>query len=85
MKYSVQILPRAVKQLEKLPVEAYGRVKEVLLSLAEDPRPRGCVKLKGRESWRVRVGHYRVLYEIDDTSRTVTILDVGHRREVYRE
>lgn len=84
MKYSVEILPRAVKQLEKLPPEVYPRIRNALVDLANEPRPSGCLKLRGREGWRLRVGDYRVIYEIDDQSRRVVVLDIGHRREIYR-
>lgn len=84
MSYTVQILPRAQRQLAKLPAEVYEHVRDALRALAEEPRPHGCLKLTGREGWRIRVGNYRVIYEIDDTNRTVTILDIGHRRDVYR-
>jgi mRNA interferase RelE/StbE len=84
MNYTVQILPRAQKQLSKLPPDVYPRVRDALRELTDSPRPSGCLKLTGREGWRIRIGRYRVIYEIDDTNRTVTILDIGHRREVYR-
>ncbi len=84
MKYSVEILPRAVKQLEKLPPEVYPRIRNALVGLANEPRPSGCLKLRGREGWRLRVGDYRVIYEIDDESRRIVVLDIGHRREIYR-
>jgi mRNA interferase RelE/StbE len=85
MSYTVSILPRAQRQLAKLPSDVYERVRDALRALAEEPRPHGCLKLTGREGWRIRVGQYRVIYEIDDANRTVTILDIGHRRDVYRE
>jgi mRNA interferase RelE/StbE len=44
----------------------------------------GCLKLTGREGWRIRVGKYRVIYEIDDKERAITVLHVGLRRDVYR-
>jgi mRNA interferase RelE/StbE len=53
--------------------------------LAEDPRPPGCHKLQNREGWRIRVGDYRLVYEVDDDLRTVTVLLAGHRRDVYRQ
>jgi mRNA interferase RelE/StbE len=82
--YTVLILRRAQKELAQLPLESYVRVREAIRALAQDQRPRGCLKLTAREGWRVRVGDYRVVYEIDDQQRTVTVLHVGHRREVYR-
>ena len=73
-----------VDELGELPAEAYERVRDSILALAEDPRPSDCVKLTNREGWRIRVGDYRVIYEIEDKQRIVTILANGHRRDVYR-
>ena len=84
MNYRVFILPSAQKELERLPQATFERVRNAVLTLAHDPRPPGCSKLKGREGWRVREGDYRVLYEIDDQQRTVTVLRIRHRRDVYR-
>jgi len=81
--YTVLILRRAQKELAQLS-HPYARVRDAIRALAQDPRPQRSLKLTGREGWRVRVGDYRVVYEIDDQQRTVTILHVGHRREVYR-
>ena len=78
------ILPRAAKELAKLPPEAYARARDAARVLATEPRPKGSLKLRGRPGLRIRVGHYRVIYEVDDLARTVTILHVGHRRDVYR-
>jgi mRNA interferase RelE/StbE len=55
-----------------------------LEELAGDPRPPGIKKLKGREGWRLRIGDYRVIYEIDDTQKIIIVLHVGHRRDIYR-
>ncbi len=84
MSYAVLILRRAQRELRSLPTGAYERVKEAVGDLGDDPRPSTCRRLTGREGWRIRVGDYRVIYEIDDAQRTVTVLHVGHRRDVYR-
>lgn len=84
MSYRVEILRRAQKQLAKLPGQEIERVAGAIRSLAEDPRPQGSKKLTGRDGWRIRVGSYRVIYEIEDVIRIVTVLDVGHRKDVYR-
>ena len=84
MSYEVTILPRARKQLERIEEGTYRRILEALEGLQRDARPPGCRKLRGREGWRVRIGEYRVIYLIDDERRLVTILDVDHRRQVYR-
>jgi mRNA interferase RelE/StbE len=84
MTYTIHILRRGQNELAHLPGGAYGRVRDAIRVLAQDPRPRGSLKLRGREAWRIRVGDYRVIYEIDDRQRGVTVSHVGHRRDVYR-
>ncbi|MDT5296454.1 MAG: mRNA interferase RelE/StbE [Acidobacteriota bacterium] len=83
MSYEVLILRRAQKELAALPATAYERVRDAVAALAERPRPPGCKKLVGREGWRIRSGDYRVIYEIDDARKRVTVLHVGNRRDVY--
>ncbi|HHV54452.1 MAG TPA: type II toxin-antitoxin system RelE/ParE family toxin [Firmicutes bacterium] len=83
MKYSVFILRRAQKELGGLSLEVYPRVLDAIRNLAHDTRPPGVRKLIGREGWRLRVGDYRVIYEVDDENRRVTVLHIGHRRDVY--
>ncbi len=82
MSYAVLILRRAQKELAQLPLDAYQQVRDALRALANDPRPPDCLKLTGREGWRIRVGD--LIYEIDDKQQTVTVLHIGHRRDVYR-
>ena len=84
MNYQVQILRRAQRQLARLPLQDFERVRDAVRALSNDPRPDGCKKLTGRDGWRIRVGQYRVIYEIDDVVRVVTVLDVGNRRDIYR-
>lgn len=84
MSYQIQVLRRAQKVLARLPKQEYERVRDAIGALADDPRPSGCKKLTGREGWRIRVSQYRVIYELEDAIRIVTILDVDHRRDVYR-
>jgi mRNA interferase RelE/StbE len=84
MTYNILILPRAAKELAKLPRGHYERARDAIRSLSDDPRPSGCLKLRGRDGWRIRVGDYRVIYDIDEADHTVTVLHVGHRQNVYR-
>jgi mRNA interferase RelE/StbE len=81
--YRVEVLRRAVKALSKLPGRDYERVRDAIRALELEPRPPGCKKLVGRDGWRIRVGRYRVIYEIADVVRVVTVLDVGHRKDIY--
>ena len=84
MSYPIEILPRAQRELEDLPHEVYAKVVNAVRSLASDPRPHGSRKLTDRAAWRVRTGAYRAIYEIDDACRTVTVVQIGHHRDVYR-
>jgi mRNA interferase RelE/StbE len=82
--YSLAIKRSAARELEELPVRDRRRVVARVRSLADDPRPRGCEKLSGEEKYRIRQGALRILYEIDDGLRALTIVKIGHRRDVYR-
>ena len=84
MRYSLNIHRVAQKKLSKFPVDVYRYIKESILDLSVNPRPEGCLKLTGREAWLLRIRDYRIIYEIDDMDRTVTILDVDHRGNIYR-
>lgn len=84
MSYKVLILRPAQKELASLQGVHYDNVKTSIQGLSREPRPRGCRKLTGRNGWRIRVGVYRVIYEIDDGNNTVTVLHIGHRRDIYR-
>ncbi|MGH7858525.1 MAG: type II toxin-antitoxin system RelE family toxin [Candidatus Binatia bacterium] len=82
--YALSTLPRAEKALAKIQQDQRERIAKAIDALAKEPRPHGSTKLSGRDGYRIRVGQYRAVYEIDDEKKTVTILDVGHRREIYR-
>lgn len=82
--YRIEILPRITKAIGRLPQSDYVRVLAAIRALADEPRPPGCIKLTNRDRWRIRVGVYRVIYEIEDKRLVVTVLEVGHRRDVYR-
>lgn len=83
--YTLHLTSSAEKDLRKLPRPILERLHAKILSLRADPRPHGAIRLSGDlEGWRVRVGDYRIIYQIDDAAQTVTITRVRHRREVYR-
>jgi mRNA interferase RelE/StbE len=79
----VVIEKQAQKQLAKIPPPDYNKIVTALKDLAADPRPYGYKKLKGRPGYRIRVGDYRIIYQVKDNILTVYILIIGHRREVY--
>jgi mRNA interferase RelE/StbE len=83
--YEVILGRPAKKDLDNLADEAYQHILAALHSLTETPRPRACVKPRsGVGEYRIRVGEYRVLYDVADDTRTVTILRVKHRSKAYR-
>jgi len=83
--YAVTFARSASKELEALDAPLVTRIVARSEALADQPRPPGVQKLRGAESqWRLRVGDYRVVYEIDDRQRTIDIVRIRHRREVYR-
>ncbi|KYC43317.1 addiction module toxin RelE [Scytonema hofmannii PCC 7110] len=86
MSYQIEFSKPALKQLEKLSLDTQERIKAKIQELADNPRPHGVVKLKNLENnYRIKVGVYRVIYEIIDNILLITVLKVGHRREVYRD
>lgn len=83
--YRVEIARRAIKSIAKLPRKEQLRVRAAIDILAENPRPPGCVALAGEDSvYRVRVGDYRILYEVTDERLVIQVVRIGHRRDVYR-
>lgn len=83
--YRVIVEHSAEKDLKRLSPEIRARVTPPIIALATNPRPAGCRKLAGsKHDWRIRVGDYRVIYEIADEIRIVRVNRVRHRREVYR-
>jgi len=83
--YSVRILRRAVRDISDLPAGYARLVSERLDALVGNPRPPQAKKLRGTTDYSLRVGVYRILYDIDDGRRTVTVYRVKHRREAYRQ
>lgn len=84
-RYEVLISRRAVRALASLPRSEQQRVRAAIDLLAENPRPPGCRPLKGEPGvYRVRVGDYRILYEVFDQRLVVHVVRVAHRRDVYR-
>ena len=83
-KYTLEIMPSAGRELDALDDALFARIDRKILTLAENPRPPGCKKLRGyKDHWRIRAGDWRVLYLIDDVAKRVSITRVAHRREVY--
>ncbi len=84
MKYIVFIERYAQKQLIKIDKKFIPLIKSSIASLATNPRPYGYIKLKGENAYRIRVRNYRIIYEINDERIIVTVVSVGHRKDIYR-
>ena len=83
-KYKIEIKKSTAKEIKKLPTQVIKKVLAKISSLSEKPRPPDSVKLSGEEKYRIRCGDYRILYTIEDAVLVVSVVKVGHRKEVYR-
>ncbi len=83
--YRVEFNKRYLKDLEKIPSKLQKQIGQKIRDLAFNPRPDGCKKLQGSDDlYRIRCGDYRVVYTIKDEILLVLIIEIGHRREIYR-
>lgn len=82
--YRVLLTRHAEKQLDKIDTTAVIPILEAIQLLSQEPRPNGCKKLKGRNGYRVRVGNYRIIYEIFDSVLIIEVIAIGHRKDIYR-
>lgn len=85
MANTIQFAPAAAKQLEKLDAPVRRRIGAAIDGLVDNARPQGAKKLQGSDDlWRIRIGDYRVIYEIHDRQLLVVIVTIGHRSDIYR-
>ena len=83
MYYYLDFSKQALKELEIINEPFYSNIKDAILDLAENPRPNGYKKLKGRDAYRIRIGNYRVIYNIFDNELIIEIIALGHRKDIY--
>jgi len=83
MKYTVVLQKRVIEAMEKISEPDFSKLKAAMFSLSDNPRPNGYKKLKGRDGYRIRVGNYRIIYEIFDNILLVDVINLGHRKEIY--
>jgi mRNA interferase RelE/StbE len=81
--YKLVLKKSAAKEIEKLPQADRVRIIAKISDLSTNPRPDGCKKLSGQEKYRIRQGDYRILYQIQDHQLVITVVKVGHRKDVY--
>lgn len=84
MAYQLLIEKKAKKQLAKISEPEFSRIVEAIEKLAFEPRPTGAKKLSGRDGYRIRVGNFRVIYNIQDKKLVILVLEIGHRKDVYK-
>ena len=85
MRYTVEFAPRAARDFRSLERATQQRLRGKIDRLEEDPRPRGCEKLTGADDlYRIRVGDYRIVYQVRDRVLVILVVRIGHRRDVYR-
>jgi mRNA interferase RelE/StbE len=85
MEYKITFHPAALRALKKLPLKVVHQMNPHLVDLSKEPRPPGCKKLKGNSGfWRVRVGDYRIVYQIDDGQLIILVIAIGHRKDIYQ-
>ena len=85
MIYIIVITEYATRQLKKVNRQMVAKLKESIAALANDPRPYNHIKLTNVEAYRIRVGNYRIVYEINDNVLTVTVVEVSDRKETYKK
>ena len=87
MIYTIIIRETVKKELKEIPDADYKKIRKIIISLAENPFPHGCLKLEGFDSklYRIRKGDYRIIYSVEHQIVTVTILKIAHRKDVYRK
>ncbi|WP_374445698.1 type II toxin-antitoxin system RelE/ParE family toxin [Epilithonimonas sp.] len=83
IKYNITLSKKAQKNLDKLPDKIAVSILEEVLLLENNPRPFGYKKLKGRDAYRIRVGNYRIIYEIFDKELVIDVINLGHRKDIY--
>ena len=84
MVYTLNFSKQALKELGEIHEPFYSNIKQAIFDLAENPRPHGYKKLKGRDGYRIKVGNYRIIYDIFDTVLVVDIITLGHRKDIYK-
>ncbi len=84
MAYRIELKTSVNKDFRPIPSQDIERIISKIDSLATDPRPAGASKLVGTQAWRVRTGNYRIIYQIDEQTQSITIIKIGHRNAVYR-
>ena len=82
--YKIKLDNNARKDLDKIEFDIAKRIIDKIKLLENEPRPFGSIKLKGENAYRIRMGNFRILFEIDDKIKEITVYNIAHRKDVYR-
>ncbi len=82
--YEVKLSTKSVKELDKIDYQMVKKIFDKMNNLKNEPKPVGCIKLKGENAYRIRLGEYRIIYEVIEDLKQVLIFKVAHRKDVYR-
>jgi mRNA interferase RelE/StbE len=85
MTYKIVITRKALKSMGSIPRTDAEKIRDKIKELAIEPRPRWTEKLKGYEAFRIAIGNYRVIYEMSEETKTISIINIDHRRSVFRD
>lgn len=83
MAYKIEVKKQAIKELNKIPNPYYSKIIEAIVALQTNPFPQGYKNLKGRDGGRIRVANYRIIYTVSEETVTITIVAIGHRKDIY--
>jgi mRNA interferase RelE/StbE len=83
--YTLVFKKKAIKALTKVNEPYYSSIMDAINELAENPRPNGCKKLTGRDGYRIRVGTYRIIYDIFEDTLIVAVVNLGSRGDIYED
>ena len=83
--YEVKLSNKAIKVLDKIDFQMVKKLFDKMNNLKKEPKPIGCIKLKGENAYRIRIGDFRISYEVIEDSKQVLIFKVAHRKDVYRK
>lgn len=82
--YKVLLERKVQKKFAKISNPFYTKLKTAILDLGQNPRPKGYIKLRGRNAYRIRVADYRIIYKITDSELIVSVIKLGHRKDIYK-
>ena len=85
MAYNISLKRKAIKALSKINEPFYSNIKKAIYDLADNPKPSGYKKLRGRDGYRIRVGMYRIIYDVFEDTLIIDVVNIGPRGDIYND